>query len=127
MDWSKKFEELESVALRLEPEGAIRRSLNEQAFSYAEEFLQGIGDCKTFFRDQGHSEALDVDLAENPADFDDLLQNLLYAVDSNQINPASGGHLGYIPGGGIYPSAIGDFLADLHGNKTTRIDSRCHL
>ena len=29
------------------------------------------------------------------------------------INPASGGHFGYIPGGGIYPSALGDFLADV--------------
>jgi glutamate/tyrosine decarboxylase-like PLP-dependent enzyme len=29
------------------------------------------------------------------------------------INPASGGHIGYIPGGGMYPSALGDFLADI--------------
>lgn len=29
------------------------------------------------------------------------------------MNPASGGHLGYIPGGGIYYSALGDFLADI--------------
>ena len=27
------------------------------------------------------------------------------------MNPASGGHLGYIPGGGIYPTALGDYLA----------------
>ncbi|MBK7225472.1 MAG: hypothetical protein IPH96_08685 [Saprospiraceae bacterium] len=27
------------------------------------------------------------------------------------LNPASGGHLGYIPGGGLYSGAIGDFLA----------------
>jgi glutamate/tyrosine decarboxylase-like PLP-dependent enzyme len=27
------------------------------------------------------------------------------------LNPASGGHLGYIPGGGIYYSALGDYLA----------------
>ena len=34
-------------------------------------------------------------------------------VDRPGINPASGGHLGYIPGGGLYPSALGDFLADV--------------
>ena len=33
-------------------------------------------------------------------------------VDVQGINPASGGHLGYIPGGGVYYSALGDFLAD---------------
>ncbi len=27
------------------------------------------------------------------------------------LNPASGGHLGYIPGGGIYTTALGDYLA----------------
>ena len=26
-------------------------------------------------------------------------------------NPASGGHLAYIPGGGLYHSALGDYLA----------------
>ena len=29
------------------------------------------------------------------------------------INAASGGHLGYIPGGGIYMSSLGDYLADV--------------
>ena len=29
------------------------------------------------------------------------------------LNPASGGHLAYIPGGGIYYSALGDYLADV--------------
>ena len=32
-------------------------------------------------------------------------------MDSRGINPASGGHMGYIPGGGIFSSAVGDFLA----------------
>jgi len=31
----------------------------------------------------------------------------------NGLNPASGGHLGYIPGGGLYLSALGDYLADV--------------
>jgi glutamate/tyrosine decarboxylase-like PLP-dependent enzyme len=34
-------------------------------------------------------------------------------VDTPGLNPASGGHLGYIPGGGIYFSALGDYLADV--------------
>ena len=34
-------------------------------------------------------------------------------VDTPGLNPASGGHLGYIPGGGIYYSALGDYLADV--------------
>ena len=34
-------------------------------------------------------------------------------MDTPGLNPASGGHLGYIPGGGIYTSALGDYLADV--------------
>ena len=32
-------------------------------------------------------------------------------MDEVGINPASGGHMGYIPGGGLYPSALGDYIA----------------
>jgi glutamate/tyrosine decarboxylase-like PLP-dependent enzyme len=32
-------------------------------------------------------------------------------IDKTGLNPASGGHLGYIPGGGIYASALGDYIA----------------
>ena len=42
-----------------------------------------------------------------------LIEMLDTAVNHDGINPASGGHMGYIPGGGIYPSALGDFLADV--------------
>ena len=45
------------------------------------------------------------------------LEELLNIFDRNVLktglNPASGGHLGYIPGGGLYSSALGDFLAAL--------------
>ncbi|MHB8843075.1 MAG: pyridoxal phosphate-dependent decarboxylase family protein, partial [Candidatus Aquicultor sp.] len=34
-------------------------------------------------------------------------------VDTPHLNPASGGHLGYIPGGGIYLSSLGDYIADV--------------
>lgn len=34
-------------------------------------------------------------------------------VATKGINPASGGHLGYIPGGGIYTAALGDYLGDI--------------
>ncbi|MEZ4952443.1 MAG: hypothetical protein R2825_02550 [Saprospiraceae bacterium] len=32
-------------------------------------------------------------------------------VPNEGLNPASGGHLGYIPRGGIFPTALGDYLA----------------
>ena len=40
-----------------------------------------------------------------------LLDVLQTAVDGTGINPAAPGHLGYVPGGGVFTSALGDFLA----------------
>ncbi len=41
----------------------------------------------------------------------ELLELHRRSVEEPGLNPAHGGHLGYIPGGGIYTSALGDYLA----------------
>lgn len=38
------------------------------------------------------------------------------AIESAGINQTSGGHFAFIPGGGLFPSALGDLLADV-GNR----------
>ncbi len=43
------------------------------------------------------------------------------AVEHSGINQVSGGHLAYIPGGGLFPAALGDLLAD-HGNRYVGIN-----
>ena len=57
------------------------------------------------------SKLLDRPFAENQSDLPGVLELLDTSVLHEGINPASGGHLGYIPGGGIYPAALGDYLA----------------
>jgi glutamate/tyrosine decarboxylase-like PLP-dependent enzyme len=41
----------------------------------------------------------------------ELLDRYRREVLDRGLNPASGGHLGYIPGGGLFPCALGDYLA----------------
>jgi glutamate/tyrosine decarboxylase-like PLP-dependent enzyme len=107
---------LEKIARRLEPAAGQRRDWADAVGAYTEEFLEGLPRGLTYLPDQGHSERLDCTFAEDPLALDELLANLRGSVDAPGINPASGGHLGYIPGGGVYPSALGDFLADV-GNR----------
>lgn len=45
------------------------------------------------------------------APFEELLQFLLQRVIPHSINTAHPAYLGYIPGGGLFPSALADFLA----------------
>ncbi|MGA9573778.1 MAG: pyridoxal-dependent decarboxylase [Lysobacterales bacterium] len=87
--------------------------MTNQAIAYAEHFLERLALAKTYEPDAGRSRLLEEDFSEGGTDFSDLLETLGTAVNFEGINPASGGHMGYIPGGGIYPSALGDFLADI--------------
>lgn len=43
----------------------------------------------------------------------DVFQLYTDEVINHGLIPSSGGHIGYIPGGGIFLSAIGDYLADI--------------
>ena len=50
--------------------------------------------------------------------FDEALRIVVSTVFDNGLNPASGGHLGYIPGGGLYASALADYLAAVSNTYT---------
>jgi glutamate/tyrosine decarboxylase-like PLP-dependent enzyme len=109
----EKIRALEEIARRLEPAAGQRRDWADAVGAYAEAFLNGLPDARTYVSDQGCSARLDTVFREEPLALGELLSNLRDSVDTAGINPASGGHLGYIPGGGVYPSALGDFLADV--------------
>ena len=108
-----KIKQLELTSAVLEPTAGLREAMTRQAVAYAESFLNQLPSTNTFEYDKGRSEGLDQAFIEDAADFPGLLETLKTAVNFEGINPASGGHMGYIPGGGIYPSAWGDFLADI--------------
>jgi len=109
----KRINQLEQASAGLEPSASERKELTARTVDYAETFLHGLPDGQTFEPEKGRSQLLEQAFAEAPEDLHGLLGTLKKAVNFEGINPASGGHLGYIPGGGIYPSALGDFLADV--------------
>lgn len=105
---------LEERALGLEPDRAQREVLFQAVNGHAEEFLGRIDHAPGFLHvEERGAGVLELPVAEEGRDISQLLDVLREHVDRPGINPASGGHLGYIPGGGVYPSALGDFLADI--------------
>jgi glutamate/tyrosine decarboxylase-like PLP-dependent enzyme len=50
---------------------------------------------------------------ETGSEWPELLEFFRREVDTTGIKPPSPGQMGYIPGGGLYPSALGDYLADI--------------
>jgi aromatic-L-amino-acid/L-tryptophan decarboxylase len=105
---------LEPVSRRLDPGPEERRPFRDAALDYGESFLAGLDQAKAYRADASAARTLrDLPIGEEPARPGTLLALLGRAVDGPGINPASGGHLGYIPGGGLYYAAVGDYLAAL--------------
>jgi len=113
LDTVEKIRTLERVSRRLDPPREQRQTLLDTVGDYAQTFLEGLPDTKTYTRDPGRNGFIDYPLRDTPADIGELLQFFRREVDTTGILPASGGQMGYIPGGGLFPSALGDFLADI--------------
>ena len=105
---------LESIARQLEPTSGKRSEIRDKVVQYGEDFLDEIEELKAYiFTEDKGAGLLKSPIREEPDEIENLLELLLGNVDTPGLNPASGGHLGYIPGGGIYYSALGDYLADI--------------
>ncbi len=108
----QEIKELESTAQILEPDPAQRRAWLGEVAAYAERFLESIPTAPAWSMRPDQGEALySHPLTEQGTPVASVLGLLADNVDSNGINPTSGRFLGYIPGGGIFPSALGDYLA----------------
>ncbi|MEX1192437.1 MAG: aminotransferase class V-fold PLP-dependent enzyme [Brumimicrobium sp.] len=75
----------------------------------ATKFLNNLGEANAYSNSK--SDASNFEIKEDSENLTDLSKIISSEVMQKGINAASGGHLGYIPGGGLYTSAIGDYLA----------------
>lgn len=110
----EKLAQLETLSRRLEPDAELRSIVREQIVDYSETFLNEIEsiDAYRITEDRGIG-LLDSPISEDGIGIETALSLISKNVDTPGLNPASGGHLAYIPGGGIYYSALGDYLADV--------------
>lgn len=108
-----RIRELEAVSRRLEPTPAERERIRGAVVRYGEAFLDRIDELKAYEFEKDAFRRLRASPIGEPADIEDLLELLGECVDTPGLNPASGGHLAYIPGGGLYFSSLGDYLADI--------------
>src|SRR5215203_6016062 len=110
----EEIRELERLSRALDPNSSDRAAVREKVVGYSEEFLGEIETKKTYETNLDESaRLLESPIGDSPTDIADLIGLLRTTVDAPALNPASGGHLGYIPGGGLYYSALGDYLADI--------------
>src|ERR1035437_1041965 len=109
-----KIKELEKISRELEPNSAARKVARKKVIEYTEDFLDSIYSLKAFdFTEEKGKGIFSSPISNTPVEIDEAIKLVFENVDTQGLNPASGGHLGYIPGGGIYYSALGDYMADI--------------
>ncbi|HSK20680.1 MAG TPA: pyridoxal-dependent decarboxylase [Longimicrobiales bacterium] len=104
--------QLERIARPLDPGTTRRRHLRSAAVASTERFLRRIETARAY-EETGDAglRLLETPISEHGIPLRDAIDILEHDVVRPGGNPASGGYLAYIPGGGIYHSALGDFIA----------------
>ncbi|MBI3135637.1 MAG: aminotransferase class V-fold PLP-dependent enzyme [Bacteroidetes bacterium] len=110
-DLLKKINELAKQSAALEPTAAERENYLHQLGNYTGSFIDSLAERTTFSNTPANADKLKIDGVRKK--FPELLNLYTSEVIDHGLIPSSGGHIGYIPGGGIFLSAIGDFLADV--------------
>ena len=112
----EKILALEKSARLLETNAQQRSEWNKSVTSYADDFIENIFDTKAYQVGKLKDVAFDEETFEDAKKIEEVIAFIKENVDHYGLNPASGGHLGYIPGGGIFPAALGDYIASV-GNR----------
>ena len=107
--------ELEALQVEmrpLEPDGEERRVLGEKTLEHALDYLDSVPDAPTNNSWDGvFADRLDPEFPESGRDPDALLSYFGQCVNRPGFTTTSPRFMAYIPGGGLFHSALGDFLA----------------
>jgi len=96
----------------LEPNSSARRELGGQALNHALSFLDRVEDAPSLRpADEAFAQHLDSEFAEQGRDAASVLDYIETCIEKPGIATTSPRFMGYIPGGGLFHSALGDMLA----------------
>jgi glutamate/tyrosine decarboxylase-like PLP-dependent enzyme len=105
---------LEKESRLLEQTEEQRKNITDKIFNYSNDFLNNIYKAKAFEIDKSSvNDISSYPVSDSKLEIDKILSIIKNSVDTPGLNPASGGHLGYIPGGGIFSSSVSDYLTDI--------------
>jgi glutamate/tyrosine decarboxylase-like PLP-dependent enzyme len=96
----------------LEPDPAARRALGEKVLGHVLDFQDSIPDAPAYVAPaQVFDRRLDPEFSEAGRSVDEVLDFVGTSVDEPGITSSSPRFMGYIPGGGLFHSGLGDWLA----------------
>ncbi len=103
----EQLKTLGEISATLEPSQGQRQNLITEVQAFADAFLSKVASMPTYSAAQVDR---DMSIRPNAVPLDKLLDLFKTEVTQKGIQAAAAGHLGYIPGGGLYASALADYL-----------------
>src|SRR6185503_9115900 len=108
----ESIRQLELLTRALEPGAARRKRLRNAVIASSERFLRRIATLKGYIETEDKGIGLlGYPIGEHGIPIEEAIAVFERDVVWPGASTASGGHLAYIPGGGIYHGALGDYLA----------------
>ncbi|MDZ4707905.1 MAG: pyridoxal-dependent decarboxylase [Saprospiraceae bacterium] len=106
----ERIKALEAISKSLEPDLDTRQQWLSSWTGYLHEFIDEINDQPAYIKGKV-TRLKSLRITDEPKPISTLLDLFKEEINHFGLNPASGGHLGYIPGGGIFASSLGDMMA----------------
>jgi len=107
-----RIKRLEDQSSSLEESSQTRDAMTSQIFYFAQEFLTKLRSSRVLVKPAEANLLLkEAPITENGKKLREILPIFNQNVVEPGFNTASGQFMGYIPSGGLYLSALGDFLA----------------
>lgn len=112
MSETARLLELQQAAAPLEPDAGAREALAGLTVAHAQAFMDALADGPSYAPwTEAEAVALAAPFPETGRDPETVLAEFDQCVARPGITTASGRFTGYIPGGGLFHAALGDFLA----------------
>ena len=104
--------QLEKTARRLEPNKAQLQRWNDAVTQFGSHFIETLPQQPTYFADGRTGKEIEqLAFQSQPRHMHEVLEILDITLTKTALNAASGKHFGYVSGGGLYTTGLGDYIA----------------
>jgi len=102
------IKQLQLISEELEPTEVNRDHYFDLVRNFANQFINSLSSEKAFNQSTVNKKLFRIEA--NTKSLPEIIDIFENEISGKGINAASGGHLGYIPGGGIFSSSLADMM-----------------